>query len=237
MTGRDDGFNLAGIIQKGFTGLYPNYVMELGSSQFQAGYGCVDDDGVNQFLSHGSGFVIPRLNELVNLVATFNPSENNVSLYVNGLLERTTRFNITGFSPCNSGIAENGTANKGLRIGTGFNGTIDEVRIWNRSLTQIEVKNLYDATSEALCDRPQQADDGNITLKNNRYSLLKVDLSEMDNTLNWIASTDIQNDTILRNGTNANFGLLDVTINLTISNGTAGMGIWFNGTGICIGAC
>ncbi len=49
---------------------------------------------------------------------------------------------------------------------------------------------------------------------------------------------DVQDSVLLTNGTDAYFGLLNVTTNLTITDGSTGFaGIWHNGSGICLSSC
>jgi len=70
--------------------------------------------------------------------------------------------------------------------------------------------------------------------------------------ISYINTTMFDNSSIIRswntswigdngyipNNSNARLGLLNVTVNLTISNGSSGNGnIWHNGSGICIGSC
>ncbi len=78
------------------------------------------------------------LNEWAHIAVTYNSSSNTSRIYINGNLdvENTTTINGTIETSTNS-----------LWIGRGevpfFNGTIDEVRIWNRSLSADEVQQQY----------------------------------------------------------------------------------------------
>jgi hypothetical protein len=72
-----------------------------------------------------------------HLSAVFNST--GIALYINGVLKNNHVYNRTG-SFANSNAVTIGK--RGSTTGT-FNGTIDEVRIWNRSLSADEVNQMY----------------------------------------------------------------------------------------------
>lgn len=83
-------------------------------------------------------------NQWTHVVMTYSDSgSRNVSIYVNGI-KNSTKADGT----CEGSILRDDAANPSLRIGSwalsgNFNGSIDEVRIWNRSLTASEVQQSY----------------------------------------------------------------------------------------------
>ncbi|MFB6115742.1 MAG: LamG-like jellyroll fold domain-containing protein [Candidatus Nanohalobium sp.] len=66
-----------------------------------------------------------------NIVLTFQDSKDEVKLYVDGQLRNTTRK-----------VGEIPVSSQELRINHRFKGRIDEVRIYNRTLTQEEIQKL-----------------------------------------------------------------------------------------------
>ena len=97
-----------------------------------------------QLEKHGSTnlFVRSNQNDLifnqwqhVTLVWDGSVTATNVHFYVDGVE--------TGYNTQTDGVSFNSDASQPLMIGAGFDGTIDEVAIWNRSLSSDEIKNLY----------------------------------------------------------------------------------------------
>ncbi|KKU91399.1 MAG: LamG domain protein jellyroll fold domain protein [Candidatus Jorgensenbacteria bacterium GW2011_GWA1_48_11] len=74
------------------------------------------------------------LNQWSHLVCVWDGS--NINQYINGLLASTTSVTGVGISPTLVVIGAETTARQ-------FQGTIDEVRIYNRALTSTEILNLY----------------------------------------------------------------------------------------------
>ena len=81
--------------------------------------------------------VIP-LNTWLHIVGTYDSSTHTLKIYVNGVLQTACTTCILG--PLATAIDSIQLGNENL------NGTIDEVQIWNRSLTADEVKELYAST-------------------------------------------------------------------------------------------
>ena len=83
-------------------------------------------------------------NEWTLITGTINIAEDTVSIYLNGELFTTNEFKGTGFSTTQ--------LNRKMVIGargsktSNFNGSIDEVMIFNKSLSATEVLNLYNQT-------------------------------------------------------------------------------------------
>lgn len=83
-----------------------------------------------------TGFT-PQSNEWYHLVTTYTSSSNSWKIYIDGSLNNQTIFGVGLFDKTNNwqiGYAYGGT---------GFNGSIDEVRIYNRALSEDEVTRLY----------------------------------------------------------------------------------------------
>jgi len=130
------------IISKGDSGAY-GYGIEISSSN---GYTCSIQAaaGSNTHLSSGT----PTLNVWHNIVCVYD-RDTNMYLYVDGVL----RVNNTAWMLNNSGSVSTSSV---LTIGSHdttvwyFNGTIDEVMIFNRSLTQGEITALYETSTKKL---------------------------------------------------------------------------------------
>jgi gliding motility-associated-like protein len=78
-----------------------------------------------------------NLSQWYNLICIF--SSNNINLYLNGNL-------ISSFSPIILPIINNGNYYFGASISGAsqfFNGTLDDLGIWNRALTSAEIQQLY----------------------------------------------------------------------------------------------
>ncbi len=81
-----------------------------------------------------------------HLLATYNGSD--ISLYVDGILENSSYVvNSTNYSKSSPGI---GMINLNWPPGNPFNGTIDEVKIWNYALSKEEIKKEYENCTNKL---------------------------------------------------------------------------------------
>lgn len=85
--------------------------------------------------THSANYIDPA--KYYHLVASYNESTQLASFYINGnkIGERTLAIN-TGSSDVMIGNVHNGDS-------LGFNGVIDEARIYNRALSESEIKALY----------------------------------------------------------------------------------------------
>jgi hypothetical protein len=99
-----------------------------------------------------------KTNTWYHVAAVYNDAANNIDLYVNGVLKSETIY--VG-SPENNSIQTN---NRKLYIGWDsvnsgeqFDGTIDDVRVYNRALKADEIKRLYNMGAGARTAAPQQA--------------------------------------------------------------------------------
>jgi len=206
-----DGSNYFDIIQKGQTSHaaeYYSYRLTLygGYAQFVAVCDSWGGDGL-------TGTIPISVDEWQHLTATFNGSL--MSLYVNGVLDDTL---------ANSGTISyyDTPLNIGRRYTLGdsyFDGTIDEVLIYNDSLTASEVTELYKAGLS-------QHADTNVTLETRVADSYNVSDSGLVGL--WGMNGDdgdvAVDETGINNGTwvNAYSGM---------NSGTAGNGGYFDGTG------
>jgi len=92
----------------------------------------------------GGGYInsttVPAVDTWYHVVLTHNSPDNRSIFYVNGNNEReTTAYGLAYLSGTDTIIGRFYTDSTGLR----FKGIIDEVRIYNRALSDDEVKNLY----------------------------------------------------------------------------------------------
>src|SRR5215510_4652587 len=90
--------------------------------------------------SHTTGSSMLPLNAYSHLAGTFDGS--SLKLYVNGVLVGTRTF--TGPMPIGTGPRRIGGHSLGQQF---FKGTIDEVRIFNRALSQAEIQADINATT------------------------------------------------------------------------------------------
>ena len=139
-----------------------------------------DNGGGFEFIVSGNGSSEGRAkafsqvksenNRWYHVVAVFVPSQK-MEVWVDGVLEGT---NESGFGPTPSSIFSNSV---NLEFGRGqcgsqsFNGTIDEVRIYNRALSAAEVKQHYNSGITELFGNKSYA---KFQLQNNgQYNLRK----------------------------------------------------------------
>ena len=81
---------------------------------------------------------VAEANEWYHIVGTYQANDN-IKIYVNGVLEKTTSTSVTrGTNPNKFCIGQSVTWS-----GRFFNGTIDEVKIYNRALSAEEIKAEY----------------------------------------------------------------------------------------------
>ncbi len=114
--------------------------------------------------------VIP-LNSWKFVTLTFDDAGNALKLYVEGALIKSGTEEKNPGATFESPAAVIGAANTEKLP---FNGSLDEIAVWNRALSAAEVKNLYDAGSTGMCsissfvcgngiEEPgEECDDGNL---------------------------------------------------------------------------
>jgi subtilisin-like proprotein convertase family protein len=116
------------------------------SGAFSTGYELLLDNNRPRVRTNGTTKLIGHtvISPMIwsHVAATFDSASNTFTTYVNGLLDSS--FVIAGGAPLSN--------TDSLFVGTGFNGPyagdIDEVRIWNRALTQVQIdKNMHTSLS------------------------------------------------------------------------------------------
>ncbi|WP_274475838.1 LamG-like jellyroll fold domain-containing protein [Mangrovimonas aestuarii] len=143
-----------------------------------------------------------------HVAVTFDPSGNTMSLYVDGVLDTAGIM-----SSVNSGITTNVRIGKRIDNASPFQGSIDEVRIWDVARTQAEIQ--ADMNNE-LCDNTPNligyyklnegtADGDNTglttafdTVNSNDGTLSGFDLTT-GSTSNWVAGASITTTPIIDN--------------------------------------
>jgi len=105
--------------------------------------------------AHGEGNLSASL-EIANFSSLYTPNTWNHTLvtrdgatmkvYYNGLL-MASRTDAGAYDSGTTALTKMGTGNDGNGSAAGFNGSIDQVRIFNRALTDDEVKTLYNETA------------------------------------------------------------------------------------------
>ncbi len=147
-------------------------------------------------------------------LVTVTRNRANLSAYVDGVLEQQVNNTpVAGFTSLNT-----------LQIGrwsstSYFNGTIDEVRIWNRSLASGEIKSLYSQSSEFYGSGFRTMAETDNTTQSAQIATLLASITSLDlsNTTQAakIASLDASNTT------QADYGVHIISIdisNTTLTN-------------------
>ena len=99
-------------------------------------------NGTNQLLAVTTGNPITAANVWYHVVVTYKNKE--VLFYVNGINYPTTYTTNTLTSSTNNTIPLNiGNRNNGASLTEDFNGNIDEVRVYSRTLSPAEINTLY----------------------------------------------------------------------------------------------
>lgn len=100
------------------------------------------------FLNSDFGYLVPTLT-WVHVVSVFDSSSQTISLYANGSLDTTlsVAFSSIGTSSDNLCL---GTHRPAFTPNWSWNGTLDEIGIWNRALTSSEISNIYSGGSTSV---------------------------------------------------------------------------------------
>ena len=96
------------------------------------------------------GLIVPNVWQ--HVAATYNKTTGYAALYVNGALSAQT--NIGVFTPMTTGDLYFGVRPFDAGAGTRYMGDMDEVAVFNRSLTADEVQSVYAASSGGICPLP-----------------------------------------------------------------------------------
>jgi fibronectin type 3 domain-containing protein len=146
------------------------------------------DTGTHTFgvaVSNSSGSPVQRysaitrsLNTWYHVAGVYNATAGTLDIYVNGVLNNGVLSGTVPASQLNSAV----NANIGRRTGGFyFNGIIDEVRIYNRALSQAEIQTDMNTPIGATSDTQPPTAPTNLSAN-------PISVSEID--LNWTASTD-----------------------------------------------
>jgi len=122
-----------------------------------------------------------------NLVYTYSATGNTAKIYLNGSLVSTTNLTITS-TDTDSGVLALGQYRDGGSTSTRWNGSIDQVRIFNTTLTQAQVTELYEDEIECCT-----TDEVNYPVTNTAYY-----------QLNGGTGTTVTDETGTYNGTAVN---------------------------------
>jgi hypothetical protein len=121
-----------------------NYISSDRPSYYGQGFG-IGSDGKLKIEYH-NGFWQPNilipLNIWQHIILVYTPG--NVKVYING--EYKNKLNYTQATPDGITGVSIGRHNSGIGEAYYINGLIDEVRIYNRALSDVEIKAFYDAT-------------------------------------------------------------------------------------------
>jgi len=94
-----------------------------------------------------------ELNEWLNVVAVYDSAGDNLTIYNNGSFDRS--ISSTGGMSPSSYMLNFGCANTGdASVNECFNGRVDEVGIWNRSLTGVEVAAMVEDYDSGITPVP-----------------------------------------------------------------------------------
>lgn len=83
----------------------------------------------------------PTTNQWVHIVGVYNKDTNNMKIYVNSTKQTQENNNTTSTTPITTGPTI-GRYNHDVTP-YGFNGLLDNIRIYNRALSEIEIQSLY----------------------------------------------------------------------------------------------
>ena len=153
-----------------------NYFQFMGGynvsgGNFLAGY--LRYGGTDRWLIRGGSSLAK--NTWYHAVITYNGT--NPDFYVNGVLETKTLVTNNNQSKTLTdipglGVWRIGSVNNGGSVANSFNGTIDEVGFWNRSLSAAEISSLYALSNGTYYWKVNASDGINITTSATRQFLV-----------------------------------------------------------------
>lgn len=108
------------------------------------------------FLNSDYGYLLPTLS-WVHVASVFDSVSQTISLYTNGLLDTTisVAFSSIGTSSDNLCL---GTHRPTFTTNWSWSGTLDDMAIWNRPLTQPEITSLYLGSNVGIIDKNSNVD-------------------------------------------------------------------------------
>lgn len=108
------------------------------------------------FLNSDYGYIVPTLN-WVHVVSVFDSISQTISLYTDGTLDTTisVSFSSIGTSADNLCL---GTHRPTFTTNWSWSGKLDDMAIWNRPLTPIEITALYLGSNVGIIDKNSNVD-------------------------------------------------------------------------------
>ena len=99
----------------------------------------------NSYYTASSNYSAQTINagSWYNIVYTYSASGNTAKIYINGSLVSTTSLTTTSTDPTNSGVLALGQYRDGASSALFWNGSIDQVRIYDSALSAENVTSLY----------------------------------------------------------------------------------------------
>lgn len=119
------------IVQKGETGIGESYLLDIDATKWRFGF---RDSNLNLFSVNSTSDVVP--NKWVYIAGTYDGS--NLKLYVNGVQEASAKIDLQMLSQSTIGLGIGNSPE--LFSGLAFGGQIAQARIYNRTLSQDEIK-------------------------------------------------------------------------------------------------
>jgi hypothetical protein len=116
------------------------------------------------------------LNQWYHVLLLYNISSdtNDPIIYINGVKQAVTEFQAPGGTPTDDAGTTMAIGNVAANVNRGFDGTIDDVRVYNRELSVSEVKQLYNLGSTKVNASSQTLTNGS-TLKDGLVGLWTFD--------------------------------------------------------------
>jgi len=151
------GFDKA-IIGKGAGGGGESFAIDIDSSYKYRFF--VRNETGGAFIVYTT-FNYTTYTDWVHLTSVFNGT--NLLMYANGALDNTASFTGTSIQVSTTWVGIGARPNSDLTPFYYFNGTIDEVAIYNRSLTAAEILAHYKAGNATIRDDSGQGNNGNAT--------------------------------------------------------------------------
>jgi hypothetical protein len=137
------------------------------------------------------GWQLP-LNTWVHLAATFDGS--TLRFYTNGVLAKTAAGTLGPTNNVPLTIGASGTC------GSTFAGKLDDIRVYSRALTALEIQAIFNSSSEGMCPQSPPILSGPFSYNGNKGFVLNAILSSGQNyriqastnlnTTNWIDLTN-----------------------------------------------
>lgn len=108
------------------------------------------------FLGLNTGYLVPTLN-WVHVVSVFDSTARTISLYTNGVLYGTqsVSYDSISISPDNLYL---GSHRPTFTPDWTWSGKLDDIGLWNRPLTQIEITALYLSSNVGINDKYSKVD-------------------------------------------------------------------------------